>query len=54
MLIKLGLWFGAPPVVTFLVSSSAVRLQHALLVFVLLVVALLFGIGPRPRRKAAR
>ncbi|MFL6646507.1 MAG: hypothetical protein ACJ8J7_17765 [Sulfurifustaceae bacterium] len=54
MLLKLSLWLGAPPIVTFLFSSSAVRVQNALFIFALLVVALLFGIGPRSHRKDAR
>lgn len=51
-MLKLGLWLGAPAIVTFLASSHSVRLENAFLVFALSVVALLFGIGPRLTRKS--
>jgi hypothetical protein len=46
-MLKLGLWLGAPSLVTFLASSSSVRVENALLILMLSVIALLFGIGPR-------
>ena len=46
-MVKFALWLGTPAFVTFLASSSSVRLENALLIFVLSIVLLLFGIGPR-------
>ena len=51
-MLKLGLWLGAPALVTFLASSSAVRLENALFVFAFSVLALLVGIGPRLSSKS--
>lgn len=44
---KLALWLTAPTLVTFLASSSSVRLENTVLIFALTVVLLLFGLGPR-------
>ena len=46
-MVKLGLWLGAPALVTFLASSSSVRLENAIFVFAFSVLGLLVGIGPR-------
>lgn len=46
-MVKLGLWLGTPSVITFLASSSSVRVENTLFVFALSVLALLIGIGPR-------
>lgn len=50
-MVKLGLWLGTPPLITFLASSYSVRIENALFVFALCVVALLIGIGPRLKRR---
>lgn len=54
MLLKVGLWLGAPPLVTFLASSYSVRLENALFVFAFAVLAMLVGIGPRITGKGSR
>lgn len=46
-MLKLGLWLGAPPLVTFVASSSSMQWEATLVVFVLAVIALLMGLGPR-------
>jgi hypothetical protein len=46
-MLKIGLWLGTPPVVTFLASSDSARFENALFVFALALVALAIGIGPR-------
>jgi hypothetical protein len=51
---KLGLWIATPSLVTFLASSNPVRVENALLIFALSVIALLMGIGPRIGDKAGR
>lgn len=50
-MVKLGLWLGTPPLITFLASSYSVRIENALFVFALCVVAVIIGIGPRLTRK---
>lgn len=45
-MVKIGLWLGAPTLVTFLVSSSSVRLEYTLLIFALSLISLFVGIGP--------
>ena len=50
-MLKIGLWLGAPSVVTFLASSDSVRIENTLFVFALAVLALAIGIGPRLSRK---
>lgn len=46
-MVKLGLWLGAPSLVTFVASSSSMQWESTLVVFVLSVIALLMGLGPR-------
>ncbi|HEX7043824.1 MAG TPA: hypothetical protein VF203_04340 [Burkholderiales bacterium] len=46
-MVKLSLWLGMPPLITFLASPSGVRLVNAAIVFVLALLALVVGIGPR-------
>ena len=46
-MLKIGLWLAAPSTVTFLASSSSVRIENTLFVLALSVVALAIGIGPR-------
>lgn len=53
-MVKLGLWLGAPSLVTFLASSYSVRIENTLLIFALSVIALFVGIGPRLTRKDDR
>ena len=50
-MLKICLWLGAPPVVTFLASSYAVRFENTLIVFALALVALAVGIGPRLKNR---
>lgn len=46
-MLKIGLWLGTPSIITFLASSYSVRIENTLFVFILAVLALAFGIGPR-------
>lgn len=53
-MVKLSLWLGAPAVITFLASSYTIRFENALFVFVLSILAVFIGIGPRLTGKNGR
>jgi hypothetical protein len=53
-MVKIGLWLGAPTLVTFLVSSSPVRMEYTLVIFALALIALFMGIGPQSSDKGGR
>lgn len=45
-MVKIGLWVGAPPLVTFLFSSPAVRADYSLVILTLALISLFMGFGP--------
>ena len=53
-MLKLGLWIGTPPLLTYLASSQAMRLENTLFILLVTVLAVAVGIVPRltdgPRR----
>lgn len=53
-MLKLGLWIGAPALVTYLVVSHTLGLGHVLFIVLVTVMALAVGILPRPPDKLRR
>ena len=53
-MIKLGLWLGAPSLITYFASSYAVVVENILLFFVLSLLALMVAIAPRAIGEKAR
>ncbi len=46
-MLKLGLWLGAPALVTYLVASHTLGLGHILFIILVTVMALAAGVVPR-------
>lgn len=46
-MLKLGLWIGAPALVTYLVASHTLGFGHVLFIVLAVVVALAVGVVPR-------
>lgn len=53
-MLKLGLWIGAPALVTYLVVSHTLGLGHVLFIVLVTVMALAVGILPRLPDKLRR
>ena len=53
-MLKLGLWIGAPALVTYLIASHTLGLGHVLFIVLVTVMALAVGILPRLPDKLRR